>query len=171
MFKRIIATFTVLLLSNTATAASLNSAIKQCAAETNSLKRLVCFDKVAASIDNFPSTTIASAKTKNVAQAKSQPAPQAKSTASTSKGNFGIEAKKAAESYEAQQDGVIAKIALNGRNEATITLTNGQVWQQTEMSKVRLQVNDAVVIKRGVLNSFTLKKKGKKRKMKVKRTK
>lgn len=55
------------------------------------------------------------------------------------------------------------------RGEWVVTLDNGQKWQQKSSGKIKLKVDDIIVIKKGALGAIYLKKKGSSRNIKVKR--
>lgn len=63
----------------------------------------------------------------------------------------------------------VARLQQSGYNKVLITLDNGQLWQQTDTSSLRLKVGDDVRIDRASLGSFLLRKKGNKRTMRVSR--
>ena len=63
----------------------------------------------------------------------------------------------------------ITRLQQSGYDKVLITLDNGQVWQQTDTSSLRLRVGDDVMIERAALGSFMLKKKGNNRTMRVSR--
>ena len=63
----------------------------------------------------------------------------------------------------------ITRLQQSGYDKVAITLDNGQVWQQTETSSLRLKVGDDVEIERAALGSFQLRKEGSKRMMRVSR--
>lgn len=54
-------------------------------------------------------------------------------------------------------------------DKVVISLDNGQVWQQTTSSSLRLREGDEVEIERGALGSYLLQKVGSKRSMRVQR--
>jgi hypothetical protein len=63
----------------------------------------------------------------------------------------------------------ISKIRKSGSGYLVITLDNGQVWKQTDSSRLRLSDNDVVTIHRAALGSFMLRKADGKTTMRVKR--
>jgi hypothetical protein len=63
----------------------------------------------------------------------------------------------------------ISKIRKSGTGYVVITLDNGQVWQQSDSSRLRLSDNDEVTIRRAAFGSFMLRKAGGKTTMRVKR--
>lgn len=63
----------------------------------------------------------------------------------------------------------VTRLQVSGYDKVAITLDNGQIWQQTETSKLRLRVGDNIEIERAALGSFMLRKTGSKRSMRVSR--
>ncbi len=67
---------------------------------------------------------------------------------------------------------VVKSAKLSLRKHWRLTFNNGQVWQAIKSNNtIKFKINNIIVIKRGFLNSFHLKKKGKKRSLTVKRIK
>jgi len=64
----------------------------------------------------------------------------------------------------------IKSAQLNARKKWYLTFDNGQVWRAAETG-LRLKVGNKVIIKHGVLGSYSLKKKGSHRTIRVKRIK
>jgi hypothetical protein len=65
---------------------------------------------------------------------------------------------------------IIKSAQLNARKKWSLVFDNDQVWRATE-SGLRLKTGDHVIIKRAVLGSFLLKKKGSNKSIRVKRIK
>ncbi|MEM1261094.1 MAG: hypothetical protein AAGH76_01730 [Pseudomonadota bacterium] len=51
-----------------------------------------------------------------------------------------------------------------------VTLDNGQIWTQSESMRFRLRTGDAIEIRRGSMGTYFLKKQGKNRSVRVRRT-
>ncbi|MFQ5548796.1 MAG: hypothetical protein ACE5FV_10920 [Woeseia sp.] len=64
--------------------------------------------------------------------------------------------------------GRFEKLSKSGES-YVITLDNGQVWRQTDASRLRLAKDDQVTIERAAFGSFRLKKVGRSTMMRVKR--
>ena len=63
----------------------------------------------------------------------------------------------------------VTRLQKYGYEKVLITLDNGQVWKQIDVSSLRLRVGDTVDIERAALGSFMLRKQGNNRRMRVSR--
>lgn len=63
----------------------------------------------------------------------------------------------------------IADLVKDSKGYATFTLSNGQVWRQTEAARFEFNNGETVTIKKGVFNSFYLSKLNNNRSVRVKR--
>lgn len=63
----------------------------------------------------------------------------------------------------------VTRLQEYGYDKVLITLDNGQVWKQIDVSSLRLRVGDTVDIERAALGSFMLRKQGNNRRMRVSR--
>lgn len=63
----------------------------------------------------------------------------------------------------------IASLKEDNRGFATFTLSNGQIWRQTETSRLLFNEGDTITITKGVFNSFYLSKPNNNRSSRVKR--
>jgi len=171
------------------------SSIAACAKISLDKNRLSCFDRLAALLtiqaptpnntqqsstpaDNL---TIATAQTvaPNVISSR-VPSAKALSTETllakvpakdTAKASFGREHKLAAtEKAINELEFTIKSAKLNLRKKWRLVFENGQVWYASESNTaIKLKSGDKVIIRRGAFNSFSLKKKGAKRKVRIKR--
>jgi len=67
-------------------------------------------------------------------------------------------------------DYIIKHVELTLKHKLKFTFINGQVWLQKDNNKrARFEVGNKVIIKRGVMNAFHLKKEGSKRLIRVQR--
>ena len=167
----------------------ISEALKQCAMITSNNERLVCFDKLAKSHDhikkfkqdlNKSNQITKSANTQTIEplvtvkpQINKSPILEDKKTTKTLLANFGREHIKSKEVQEFDKVEFIIKSAkLSLRKQWRLTFQNGQVWHAAEVVKgLKFKKGDVVVIRRGVLNAFYIKKKGSKRSIRVKRIK
>ena len=162
-----------------AQAETIANALSQCKAEQNSLKRLVCYDRVAQSIDRYsgledlvnvpaPLPARAASSVNRAAQESVRNVPQ--STASGADADFGMENQVPTE----RKDKIYAEIAnidKGPRKRYIITLSNGHVWKQTDGESLRLKVGQTVYIERGALGAFYLSKESANKRIRVKRAK
>lgn len=104
----------------------------------------------------------------NKAEAKTQP----KSDMQAEIDSFGL--KKEVENDTVLVDGelnsVIAEIRVQNNRRTRFVLTNGQVWEKVDSSRVELpDVDDKVVLRSGAMGSFYLRKADRNRSFRVKR--
>lgn len=151
-----------LLANSSVMAASLSDAMNSCKVESNSLKRLVCYDKLAKRLNQFTDENIAEVRIHQPVSRSSSdtvvyntPTPDHRSP----EDKFGL---KAAELIQAPEKigSTIVKVKANPFGHLTVTLANGQVWRQAETKEMRLKKGDQVFIKEGALGSYFLGKTG-----------
>lgn len=177
-----------------AAAPSIKQALTECAQQTNSLQRLVCYDRISAQLQDYandaPTTApklITAQSTPPVAphnamvkapEAKIEPSPITKSITVPIAKPITEPVKDAVASFGktvATEDSMIATIASvkTGRNNLmTITLDNGQVWLQTKSEdRARLSAQQVVTFEKGFFGAFYLSAEGSNRRVAVKRLK
>ena len=143
-------------------------------------QRLACYDK-AMGINESKVETVKVEKsnkegvsaTEIVQQESTTSATQViESTSNEDEKYFGQEYKRIEEAPDELRF-IVKSSKKNALKEWRITLENGQVWKQISASSsgFKVKTGDEIVIKRGALNSFNMKKVGSKRSIKVKRTK
>jgi|GEM_PF-746177 len=140
----------------------------ECGALENDNDRLSCFDKVLANAN--------AAVVENAAVDASPPVLAATETAEEDKENFGLSELQRAEKEDATPDPVVReKLKKERENKKTLrakvvqryqtlrgkfvlVLDNGQIWEETDNSNLRLPKRDLeVIIKRGFLGNYKLK--------------
>ncbi|WP_394176244.1 hypothetical protein [Thalassotalea litorea] len=103
--------------------------------------------------------------TQNTAKPLPQPAPE-----SDVKQQFGLEHKKTEEEKKVTKiTSTLTSATKKAHNKWSFTLDNGQKWRTIEATTTSFKVGQSVVIERGMFNSFSLKKTGSNRTVKVKR--
>ena len=165
---------------------SIAVAIEKCSSEKSSLKRLMCFDRMAKSMRQYSgleqSLTTAMPP---IAASPIQPQPPAKlpvpavaaapqgavESASAPSGEqvFGLEHKQDTDEMISKLYGYVTDVTKSIRGMSIITIDNGQVWRQNDGSALKVKVGETVYIERGVLGAFYLGKDDLNRRMKVKR--
>jgi hypothetical protein len=85
--------------------------------------------------------------------------------------DFGIEYRNINEGKATEVKALISSIKKAAHGELIINLDNNQQWRQINSKRMVLKANDTIVITRGALNSFSLKKYGTNRSIGVKRIK
>lgn len=144
MIKSVAVMFLLAFFSSAVSASTtLEDALKTCKSITSEQKRLACFDKVAANLEQ----TITAQKIEN----------------------FGKQNSEILDTEEIKT--TVLKVKKNPYGELKIWLDNQQVWKQTSGNRFNLKKGDEVLITKGALNSFDLKKVGAVRSIKVKRVK
>jgi hypothetical protein len=117
-----------------------------CTAVVAPLERLACYDAA------FPRSATAIAESKAVAEAQARQ-------------EFGLsererrerDAPGLAEPVPERLESTVARLDFASNGARIITLDNGQVWQQSEVSsKGRLAIGDRVVLRNAALGSFML---------------
>lgn len=155
---------------------SVADAMTACSAKSNSLQRLVCYDKIAARLNDLSDSTLPATVVKtpalSSATAPNVPTVAAPSQSTTtapvqSKSMFGFAEKESDESVVA----TITKLSTDSRNYMTFTLDNGQVWKQTEVNRIRFKEGDTVEIEEGRFSGFYLSSTNNNRSTNVKRLK
>ncbi|PKG98037.1 hypothetical protein [Paraglaciecola sp. MB-3u-78] len=171
---------------------SLQSDLLDCAQSNDSLQRLVCYDNLAKKtqvkttqeqnkqtkkqkIVVTPSPPVLQKKavlsTKLIAELPiepdiSKPKPIVNSTA-----NFGQENIKHPKGLISQIQATVIKTKKAPRGELIIFLDNGQVWRQTDSTRLKLSKDNVVIIERGALGSFFIGKENANKRIRAKRVK
>jgi hypothetical protein len=84
---------------------------------------------------------------------------------------FGQENKQRTENLIEQIQATIIEIKKAPRGELIITLDNGQVWRQTDNTRLKLRKDQVVIIKRGAFGSFFIRKENTNKRIRAKRVK
>ncbi|TKB46285.1 hypothetical protein [Thalassotalea mangrovi] len=142
-----------------------------CSEISDDSKRLACFDAYLKQKSQQPSVPAKSTEPEvdNVANDAVVPvSPQP--TRQQVEQQFGLEHKKTeAEQEVSEISSTLAKVQERAHNAWSFTLDNGQQWQTVESTSTRFKKGQEVIIKRGMFNSFSLKKADSNRTVKVKR--
>ncbi|RDV26657.1 hypothetical protein DXV75_06625 [Alteromonas aestuariivivens] len=154
-------------------AATLEQSLSQCSAENDSLKRLLCYDRLAESLNQNQLQLQPSKGSENppVVAVPPKTEAQVNSPKVASSGQeiaFGLEHKQAPKvDQDERLYGKITKLSETPYDKYIITLDNGTVWTQTDSSPLRLKVGDQVYVERGMLGAFYLSTDKVKRRIKV----
>ncbi|MFV0597934.1 hypothetical protein [Shewanella sp.] len=160
----------VLLVSAQATA-GIEQQLTQCAAMTDKLDRLVCYDNLAASIRVDTMANNATAPTATLAPVTTPAATSAVPVATNVEDNFGMEVKRVQENTTDKIYLDVESITEDPYGALKITFTNGQIWKQTENRKFNLKVGEKVFIEKAALGSFLMGTESRNAKVRVKRLK
>jgi hypothetical protein len=191
----------VIFVSPISTANSLLDELAMCAKNTDSLQRLVCYDKLANDTKSKPpkqpqvtskdsivervdsivkvAPKIQPEKVLAVSNHHKKPAvaePQSvvvviANSVKQQQASFGKEAVKRPEDRIKQLKAKVVKIQKAPYGELIITVENGQVWRQTDSTRFRLSKDEMVIIERGVLGSFFIGKENSNQRIRAKRVK
>ena len=156
-------------------AADFVESFKQCAAEQDSLKRLLCFDNLAKVVNYdqqapiaLPSAPVAATPAASTAVAV---APKVTKPMSDEE-KFGAERKISQQEEKISQVSyTIKSLEKTLRKKWRFTFENGQQWEQVDSSAGTFKKGEQVVIKRGLFDAFYLKRPDANRTIKVKRIK
>ncbi|MBQ4827709.1 hypothetical protein J8L84_00290 [Alteromonas sp. MMG017] len=158
-----------------AQAETVGEALAKCSETKNSLQRLVCYDRVEKQVNRLSGTQAGIPiampnSTPAVASERRREAPVSQTPAPKDE-QFGLEHKVKTETLADTFAGKITKIAKTARGKFVLTFNNGSVWQQTTDTTLKVKEGETVIIERGLLGAFYLKKEGINKRMKVKRVK
>lgn len=174
--------------------------VESCVQIENDLQRLLCYDQLFkpseqtdARTQSTPAARIVPvvpaeasdsatppAPASSVAQAVSPEinvAPAVSSTAEKTQqqliDSFGAEDLGVAQKTEelSKIESVVEDISENRREIRTFTLSNGQIWRETESSGLRIKVGMPIYIEKGALSAHFLGKESSNRRVRVKRVK
>lgn len=162
-------------------AESISDALKDCGRQQNSLKRLVCYDKVVQSLDRYtgldelmhvPAPLPAQGSTRpSTAGAPYKPQPRVESAAPSSpSSDFGMENRPKNNAIDKLYASIVG-IKKSARKRYVLTLDNGQVWNQTDNETLMLKEGQMIYVERGALGAFYLSKDSVNRRIRVKRAK
>ena len=176
----------LLFVAGSASAADLSTQLLACSEQSDSLKRLVCFDAIASKVkagggdvksgQSTPVKTAAQTAPVNAVAVTPTPAAvekthAAQTTRQSAEDIFGKESLKKLDVVDEVRF-VVKSASLSLRKKWRFTFENGQKWEQKDSDKfAKFEAGDEVIIKRGVMNAFYLKKPDANRTIRVKRVK
>lgn len=147
------------------TTSQLSSQLNECQKIEENLARLNCYDQLASTTATpKPSEDATNAAVKSVEK------PQ-QNAISSPESAFGIEQKLIAEQAPEQLKAKVVKVVKNPYGQLKFTLDNGQVWKQSSSHRLRLKVDETIIINRGIMGAFRLQKENSNRNFDVKRVK
>ena len=167
-------------LSGTINAETVSDALLQCANQSNSLQRLVCFDKVVQNLRDYdsvdavliPRAQISSNQSGAIEQANKTLPSADTSDEPDSVQSFGKPKRSENATYLVDGDlhSTIAEIIEQQGRRLRFVLANDQVWEKTSGGTAGLpRIGDEIIIRRGALGSFFIRKKDANRSFQVKR--
>ena len=157
-------------------------AMEKCRNTDNSLKRLICYDNIAKSLNQYDggdasvsqlqaykSQTVA--KPRLQAEPNTRPAVSKPASAAEPENDFGLEHKRDLSAEASEISLTIASFKDSLRGKKIITFSDGSVWKQSDSAYLKIEEGQQVSIERGLLGSFYLSVEGVNKRMKVKRVK
>ncbi|CAM4268802.1 hypothetical protein [Pseudoalteromonas ostreae] len=148
-------------------------ALQACTFVENDFNRLLCYDNTMAgkSLSKPATTKTLTPPTNSAAPNVGAPTAVAnEQIVKTKNDDFGLEHKEVAKENDNEISAVVSNVKEAPYGELIINLDNGQQWRQIGSDNLRINQNDTVIIKRGMFNSFLLKKAGQNHSIRVKRT-
>jgi hypothetical protein len=153
--------------AGTAFAADSLTGLRSCVKQADDAQRLSCFDREMARLPAVVQPAQPAAAAAPVAQpshAVAAAAPAAPAQSAEEKFGYrgaiarkDVDARAAETGAVGELTAVVAKIVTRTHGEMIITLDNGQVWaQKAPEAYFHLKQDEKVIIKPGLLNSFTL---------------
>ncbi|ALT00014.1 hypothetical protein [Lacimicrobium alkaliphilum] len=155
-----------LLIGGMAQAETLADAMQQCSKEENSLKRLVCYDRLNKNLRQFENSPLPQSSQQRQTAASDSVGEQP-ATPSTQMQEFGLPEK----SEVISEDKILVSVAnkrRNARGKWVLEFTNGQMWEQTDSQDYYFPEGQ-IYIEKGFLGAFFLGSEESKRRMRVKR--
>ena len=173
--------FSILLLGITSIwqsvkAETVSDALQACSTETNSLKRLVCFDRIVKNMRQYEGLddTVARSLPVPTNTVRATPTPTRPIQESNQEiDNFGLEPEPEASTATMVDGKLFAMIMATKQIQSSkyqFTLDNGQIWEQTNAQIGGVpKAGDRVSIESGILGAFFLSKEGANKRFRVKR--
>ena len=167
-----------LVFSGTALAVSTEDRLLACSEINDTTNRLACYDNLAEAIATPTAAAVAPTTPEETTETQANPAATATEPASTA-GTVATTSTDPEEGFgkehwvsERDSPALAARVTAvrkNAYGKLVVSLDNGQVWRQVKSEKVRIAVDDSILIERGMLNSFFFQVNDNNRKMKFSR--
>ncbi len=162
-------------------ATNIQAELLNCAKTSDSLQRLVCYDNVVHTmtekVDVIESATLQESKElPKVAALPATPAPSSEILAERKpmdpEESFGAERQYIKKEQVDEVRFTVKSVTKTTRGKLKVSFENGQIWQQKDTDNFAKYVaGDIAIIKRGVFDSFYMKKPDANRTIRVKRIK
>ncbi|TLU65253.1 hypothetical protein FE810_08135 [Thalassotalea litorea] len=166
MILAILALTPTLALANTA----MDPLLWGCSEISDDDKRLACFDAYIKQKSSLNAQPVSAPKPLVLNSNGDEPQADEKATDNPDQAqNFGLEHKQKKSADVSEISTTIIKASKQSHSNWVFTFENGQKWRTIESTSTLFKVGQDVVIKRGMFNSFSLKKAGSNRTVKVKR--
>ena len=157
-------------------------AMEKCRNTDNSLKRLICYDNIAKSLNQYEGANAQVSQLQAYrTESAPKPMPQAQATippvankpaeVQKPENDFGLEHRRDLSAEASEISLTIASFKDSLRGKKIITFSDGSVWHQSDSTYLKIEEGQQVSIERGLLGSFYLSVEGINKRMKVKRVK
>ncbi|NKF51263.1 hypothetical protein G3R49_11925 [Shewanella sp. WXL01] len=137
---------------------SLEQQLIQCGGVQDKLDRLICYDKLAASVGTMSIQPVANSTEQAppvvVANTASVSTASVSESITSQQQEFGL--KKKVEEEVEKISATIVNVKKDPYDAFIITLDNGQVWKQSESRRYKLKPGQVVSIETGMFGSFNL---------------
>lgn len=172
-----------LLMAGSSQAETVSAALKNCGLVQNSLKRLVCYDKIVNEMNRYgdldqlmsiPAPLTANKSQVPAVRSKTPTVPvnNKPSQPVASDADFGMEQQRLKEqNTEDKIYATVVNIQKNARKKRVFTLSNDHVWRETEGVSLQIKEGQTIYIERGALGSFHLSRDDVNRRIRVTRVK
>ena len=165
-------------------AESISKAIEKCRGTENSLKRLMCYDRMAKSISQYDDIDMQISDVPAIPRANPKPTvskvPAVRSTVAAApqrmeeqdpEASFGLDKKRTPADEVSEVALTIAEVSKGARGKQVITFNDGSQWQQVDNTYLKLETGQGVTIEKGLFGAFFLGIDGINKRSKVKRLK
>ncbi|MEP4890221.1 MAG: hypothetical protein ABJV04_09370 [Aliiglaciecola sp.] len=152
-------------------AESIGDALKNCGQVQNSLKRLVCYDKIVNQLNSYGGVQdLMQVPAPLPANRPSAPQNANPDNANQTERNaeFGRQA-KLPENTDDKIYATVVSVTRDGKKRAIFKLDNGHLWREQEATNFKVKANDVIYIERGALGSYHLGRDDQNRRIRVKR--
>ena len=148
MWHRLITIIAILSLHAEVAAADLENRIQACSSIDDPGSRLACYDDVAGALEGGTAERSVAGADRKVSPGTPRAASQPEATESFGKEHW--QSQREVDTLES----VVSAVEKDAYGKLVVRLDNGQIWRQVKVERVRIAVNDAVRIERGMLSSF-----------------
>ncbi|WP_144211381.1 hypothetical protein [Shewanella donghaensis] len=167
----LIATLTFSLAISVQAHASVEQQLASCAAQTDKLDRLMCYDALAESVSTIttPVTLPATVASTSATEAVAPQTMSKTEVTSSAEDNFGLKKKTQKEAENVKLYAEILSIKKDPYGAITVKLSNNQTWKQIDTSRYNLKPGQTIFIEKAALGSFLLGANERNSTMRVKR--
>ncbi|GAC16708.1 hypothetical protein [Aliiglaciecola lipolytica] len=159
------------ILSVSAQAETVGEALKNCGQVQNSLKRLVCYDKIVNELNRYGGLQdLMDVPAPLSAKDKTDSEDENEADKNKRNSEFGLQP-KLPEDTDEKIYATVVEVKEDGLKRAIFILNNGHHWRELEATNFKVKVGDVIYVESGALGSFHLSKDSLNRRIRVKRVK